>query len=68
MSGPRVDAPAPPRAAPDSIAAAAEALLLAAIAWGAFAFGAVYEWAWWPASVFQHPVCRRGHGRSAYAA
>jgi len=51
VSGPRVDAPAPPRAAPDSIAAAAEALLLAAIAWGAFAFGAVYEWAWRPLAV-----------------
>lgn len=26
----------------------AHGLLIAALAWGAFAFGAVYPWAWWP--------------------
>ena len=26
----------------------ARALLVAALAWGAFAFGAVYPWAYWP--------------------
>jgi hypothetical protein len=26
----------------------AQALLISAIAWGAFAFGGVYPWAYWP--------------------
>jgi O-antigen ligase len=31
-----------------SLTSAARALLVAAIAWGVFAFGAVYSWAYWP--------------------
>jgi hypothetical protein len=31
-----------------SLPAAARAMVVAAIAWGAFAFGAVYSWAYWP--------------------
>ena len=31
-----------------SLTSAARVLLVAAIAWGAFAFGAVYSWAYWP--------------------
>ena len=31
-----------------SLTSAARALLVADIAWGAFAFGAVYPWAYWP--------------------
>jgi len=29
----------------------ARALLVAGIAWGAFAFGAVYPWAYWPLAI-----------------
>lgn len=33
------------------LAGAARALLVAGIAWGAFAFGAVYPWAYWPLAI-----------------
>ena len=41
--------PAVPRRSPTpAIAAGALAFLVAAVVWGAFAFGAVYPWAYWP--------------------
>jgi O-antigen ligase len=46
-------------------------LLIAAIAWGAFAFGAVYPWAYWPLAAAASTVGiaglaigRRAHGRA----
>jgi putative inorganic carbon (HCO3(-)) transporter len=37
-----------PRLSVTALSSSAQALLVAAIAWGAFAFGAVYPWAYWP--------------------
>ena len=39
---------APRRTLTPAIAAAALALVVAGVVWGAFAFGAVYPWAYWP--------------------
>ena len=39
---------APKRTRTPAIAGGAIALLVAAVVWGAFAFGAVYPWAYWP--------------------
>ena len=40
-----------PRTASASLARHATSLLVVAIAWGAFSFGAVYDWAYWPLAV-----------------
>ncbi len=47
MSGRRADGVS----RPPPLAGAAEALLLAALTWGVFAFGAVYAWARWPLAI-----------------
>ena len=41
-------APASTARTPRAIALFAQGVLVAALAWGAFAFGAVYPWAYWP--------------------
>ena len=38
----------------------ARALLVAGIAWGAFAFGAVYPWAYWPLAIASAAVAFAG--------
>ena len=41
----------PPPTLTPAIASGAVALVVAAVAWGGFAFGAVYPWAYWPLAV-----------------
>jgi len=42
------------------IARLAQGLLIAAVAWGAFAFGAVYPWAYWPLAIVAQIVALIG--------
>jgi O-Antigen ligase len=42
------------------LAGPARALLVAGIAWGAFAFGAVYPWAYWPLAIAAAAVAMAG--------
>ena len=40
----------------------ATTLLVVAIAWGAFSFGAVYDWAYWPLALALTAVASSGFG------
>lgn len=42
------------------VAAAARVALVAAIAWGAFAFGAVYPWGYWPLAIAAQVIALAG--------
>ena len=46
--------------APSIISRIARATLVAAIAWGAFAFGAVYPWAYWPLAIAAQAIAIAG--------
>jgi O-antigen ligase len=52
-----IQASSPPRV---GLTGAARALLVAGIAWGAFAFGAVYPWAYWPLTIAAAAVALAG--------